>query len=346
MLFVFLMENPANLPENPATPQKLPLFSPSSPAKPLPKLKKWTQKEDNLLEKCHKRFGNKWKTIANFMKTRTASQCSQRFRRKFKPQKTRKPWTSPEDEQVRSLVRIHGKNWQKISCLMKNRSGKQIRDRFLNYLEENVRKDPWTAEEDRILLENYQAFGAKWAKFSKFIPGRSENSIKNRFHSALKKQIRENRENSLEKSEKTGKTNEKLRKNDCDPLKTAKKPLVFSEIQPNTIKPALKTEKKSSFSEEEKENFIALKPYDYQQLISSEENSFAVLQSSSKVEKNRGKKAFSTLNSLLPHDILKLRGDQSKSSSSELSLNLKKSSSSGSECRNLTKLQKKESFTQ
>lgn len=368
MLFDFLMETLQNLSENPTTPQKPPLISPPTLSKSFPKLKKWTQKEDNLLEKCHKRLGNKWKTIANFLKTRTASQCSQRFRRKFKPQKTRKPWTASEDEQVRNMVRIHGKNWQKISCLIKNRSGKQIRDRYTNYLDENVKKEPWTKEEDQILLENYRGFGAKWAKFSKLIPGRPENSIKNRFHSVLKKLINseksEKNENFNEKGEKTiekynenpneklekynekheniKKTSEKLRKPALDPERTIKKPLVFNELQPNTIKNPLKTEKKASFSEEEKENFILLKPYEF---ISSEENSFTGLQSSSKREKTQ-KKKFSTLNSFLPHDILNLRGDNSKSSSSELSLKLKKSSSSGSDGLNLNKLQKKESFCQ
>lgn len=285
-------------------------------SKPI-RMKKWTSKEDQLLEKYQKRFGSKWTRISSLIPSRTPSQCAQRFRRKFKPKKTRKPWSPSEDEHVKELVKTHGKNWQKISCIMKNRSGKQIRDRFSNCLDENIKKESWTAEEDNLLLHYYRIYGPKWAKISKFIKGRPENSVKNRFHSSLKKVVEKKSEEKKQ-----------------EPLKTIKKTQQFPEIhQQNT----LKTPKidKPPFNEEEKENNPFFKNYDF---FSSDENSFTGRPSSKTTKKAN------PLNSLLPHDILNLKGV--KSESSEMSLSMKKSSSSGSEHKNLIRIIKHESFNQ
>ena len=60
------------------------------------------------------------------------------------------------------------------------RTGKQCRERYRNHLCENLKKSDWTEEEDAIVLQLYDDFGPKWSKISSHIPGRSDNSTKNR----------------------------------------------------------------------------------------------------------------------------------------------------------------------
>lgn len=46
----------------------------------------------------------------------------------------------------------------------------------------------WTQAEDELLFTTQYRLGNKWKDIAKEIPGRSENSVKNRCHSAARKQ--------------------------------------------------------------------------------------------------------------------------------------------------------------
>lgn len=67
------------------------------------------------------------------------------------------------------------------------RVGKQCRERWLNHLQPSINKSAWTPEEDLVLLQNHKKFSNQWAKIAKFIPGRTENMVKNRFNTISKK---------------------------------------------------------------------------------------------------------------------------------------------------------------
>ena len=91
-------------------------------------------------------------------------------------------FTADEDTKLAKLVAEHGtKDWVKISFLMQTRNPRQCRERWNNYLNPDLRTDPWTAEEDQILEEKYKEYGAKWNKISKFLQNRSDNNIRNRW---------------------------------------------------------------------------------------------------------------------------------------------------------------------
>ena len=47
-------------------------------------------------------------------------------------------------------------------------------------------RGPWTSEEDYILLSKILEVGMKWSEISKFLNGRTENSVKNRYKSLIK----------------------------------------------------------------------------------------------------------------------------------------------------------------
>lgn len=97
-------------------------------------------------------------------------------------------WTKEEDEKIIKWVKRHGPfKWSSCSRTIKGRNGKQCRDRWTNILNPKVDKTRWTAEEEYFLYFLFPYIGRKWTVISKFFPGRTENLVKNRFYSSLRK---------------------------------------------------------------------------------------------------------------------------------------------------------------
>lgn len=89
-------------------------------------------------------------------------------------------FTPAEDIQLRNLVKQYGSNdWQRISSFMENRTARQCRERWINYLTPSA--PPWTPEEDHQLKTLVDTFGAKWTLLEKFFSRRSDTALKNRY---------------------------------------------------------------------------------------------------------------------------------------------------------------------
>ena len=107
------------------------------------------------------------------------------FRRKF---------TQEEDDKIRYLVEEKGMtNWSEIAELVQNRTTKQCRDRYNNYLSPGITNKPWTNEEDDLLREKVREMGNKWTEIALFFNGRGPNNIKNRWHKVLLKEEQDSR---------------------------------------------------------------------------------------------------------------------------------------------------------
>ncbi|KAK4420776.1 Transcription factor [Sesamum alatum] len=98
-------------------------------------------------------------------------------------------WSKEEDEKLKRAVDEYGvRNWvaiEKFSGLA--RPAKNCRLRWLNYLRPNLKKYPFTPEEENLILDLHSKYGNSWSRIASKLPGRSDNEIKNFWHKRAKK---------------------------------------------------------------------------------------------------------------------------------------------------------------
>jgi hypothetical protein len=87
-----------------------------------------------------------------------------------------------EDIRLRSLVHSMPRvDWRVIGRLMGNRTPRQCRERYNNYLAPSLRIAPWTEAEESLLVEKFNQLGPKWSQMAVFFNRRSAVSLKNHY---------------------------------------------------------------------------------------------------------------------------------------------------------------------
>lgn len=162
--------------------------------------KKWTKEEDELLAIAVSTYEEKnWQQISEMMKNRSSIQCLNRWKKIVMPGIVKGPWTYSEDRKLLNWIKKEGPTkWSICASTIPGRSGKQCRERWFNALNPNVKKGDWTPEEEYAIYLLYSKHGGKWSSIALNFEHRTENSIKNRLYSSLRKKHSEWKKNEKE----------------------------------------------------------------------------------------------------------------------------------------------------
>lgn len=99
-----------------------------------------------------------------------------------------------EDMQLKRLVEEHGVNdWDLIASLMPERNARQVRERWSNYLDPNVNLEPWSEEEEDLLIKKHMELGNHWKKIAEFFVNRTDINVKSKYRHLLRMKQKKSR---------------------------------------------------------------------------------------------------------------------------------------------------------
>ena len=108
----------------------------------------------------------------------------------------RKKWSYREDQILKQVMKnqLYPINWIYVERLAREKgcekTVKQIKTRWVQYLNPRLSKNKWSKEELEMIFDQYELHANQWKIISKAFQGRSDNTIKNKFFSHIKRGLR------------------------------------------------------------------------------------------------------------------------------------------------------------
>jgi hypothetical protein len=164
----------------------------------------WTPEEDQLLVKKANEIGRHWRAIGRSFYGRSSLDIRNRWYHlrygvvddgtAMAPPVTARPMLgdgldrrcfSPEEDEImiRAKQLDPSESWEDIAKRVPGRTARQCAQRWANYLSPEIRSEPWTPEEDRLLVEKVKEMGQSWGAIKPFFNGRSGPNIISRWRS-------------------------------------------------------------------------------------------------------------------------------------------------------------------
>ncbi|KAL8146461.1 hypothetical protein AgCh_004259 [Apium graveolens] len=103
----------------------------------------------------------------------------------------RGPWTADEDKKLFNFVLRNSlccwRDVPKHAGLL--RCGKSCRLRYVNYLRPDLKRGLLSEYEEKLVIDLHSQLGNRWSKIASHMPGRTDNEIKNLWHTNIKKKL-------------------------------------------------------------------------------------------------------------------------------------------------------------
>mmetsp|Transcript_36962 Transcript_36962/g.106443 ORF Transcript_36962/g.106443 Transcript_36962/m.106443 type:complete len:462 (+) Transcript_36962:216-1601(+) len=162
----------------------------------------WSFSEIELLRQLVEQYKDsapRWNEVAENFQDKTAIDCLTKWQSMSNPPviKGKGSWTPEEDAILVAKRQEYGKKWAKIAAHLPGRQGKQCRERYVNHLDDTLKKGEWTDDEEAILIAFHQQHGNRWANISKQLPGRSDNDVKNHWYSTIQRKFQQHGKEKL-----------------------------------------------------------------------------------------------------------------------------------------------------